>query len=77
MVWISSRKDKENLLTQILTKINIDQSERDLYIISLEILNEDEFNIFFEKIFTQVMQDWKINNEIEKKKLAPFSANIL
>ncbi len=77
MLWISSRKDKETFLITILEKLNIDKNERDLYILSLEILDENEFTLFFDKIIEQVTQDWLIDNEIERKKIAPFSTNIL
>jgi hypothetical protein len=77
MVWISSRKDKETFLITILEKLNIDENERDLYILSIEILDDNEFTIFFDRIVEQVTENWFVNNEIERKKIAPFSTNIL
>lgn len=77
MQLFSSRKEKETFLIQILWKLNIEQNEREIYIISLEILDDTELDIFFQKIYLQVMDNHEIKNEIEKKTIAPLSASII
>ncbi len=77
MLWIKTRKDKELFLIKIFSKLDIDQNEKEIYLLSIEILDDWDFNNFFDKIYKQVIQDWHVSHWIEDKKLAPFSANIL
>ena len=77
MQLLSTRKDKEQFLKEILARLNIDTYEKEIYILSLEILNDSELSTFFEKILSQIMEDGKMKDEIEKMTLAPLSANII
>ncbi len=70
----SSRKLKFFFLTEIIYKLNIHKEEKDLYIFCLEILEDKEFNIFFQKIYSQVWENWENFN---KKIINPFTAILL
>ena len=72
-----TRKQKHSLLLEILSQIQIDSSERELYILSLEILDDTSFEEFFIKIYSQVYDDGKLDSDLNKKTLAPLSSNIL
>ncbi len=72
-----SRKEKHKFLIDILSRIQIDENERELYILSLEILEENEFDTFYTKIYLQVTNNGKIHEEIEKRMIEPMSSNII
>ncbi len=77
MILPTSQKDKKNFLIELLHKLNIDKNERELYILSLDILSKDEFNVFFDNILTQLTVNGEIHAEIDKKTIAPLSASII
>ncbi len=77
MILPKTQKEKKEFLIQILWKLHIEQNEREIYILSLDILSDEEFNIFFEKILSQVFQNGEMYNDLERKKLEPLSANII
>lgn len=72
-----TRKQKYTFLSDILWKIQIDQNERDLYILALEILSDDEFEIFYNKIILQIENDDQFHTNIHRKTIAPLSSNII
>jgi hypothetical protein len=51
--FFTSRSEKETLLKEILKKLSISESERELYILSLEILDHEDFENFYKKITSQ------------------------
>lgn len=51
--FFSSRSDKEVILIEIIRKLSISESEKELYILSLEILDSKDFDIFYNKITSQ------------------------
>ena len=52
-----SRKEKEIFLKEIIQKLSITQPEKDIYFICIEILEEDAFENFFEKISNKIPED--------------------
>ena len=53
----TSREEKNILLIEIIKKLNISQEEKDIYILSLEILDDDDFSIFYENITKQIHEN--------------------
>lgn len=51
--FFSSRSDKEVTLIEIIRKLSISDSEKDLYILSLGILDDMDFDNFYQKITSQ------------------------
>lgn len=51
--FFSSRSDKEVILIEIIRKLSISESEKELYILSLGILDSNDFDIFYTKITSQ------------------------
>jgi hypothetical protein len=53
----TSRGEKNVLLIEIIKKLNISKEEKDIYILSLEILDEADFSVFYENIMTQIHEN--------------------
>lgn len=69
----SSRESKHTFLREVIEKLSIHTEEKELYFLSLEVLEEREFNNFFEQIYSQVTYDGEL---VEKKKIAPFTTTL-
>lgn len=63
--FFSSRSHKEALLKSIIKKLSISEWEKDLYILSLEVLDNTDFDIFYEKITVQFQTKTESNTSIE------------
>lgn len=53
-IELSSRAEKSETLKRIIESLQIWREEKDLYIISLDILNDTDFNVFFDTIVSQI-----------------------
>ena len=69
----SSRKDKEIFLREIIQKLTISASEKEIYSLCIEVLNDSWFENFFQKIYTQV-QSSKIP---EYTTIEPLTATLI
>lgn len=47
---VSSRSDKTYVLEEIINNLHIGKEEKELYLFSMEILDDDNFERFFRKI---------------------------
>lgn len=56
LFWIvlESRDEKTEVLKKVIGSLNIWPEEKDLYIISLDILTDSDFTLFFNRITSQV-----------------------
>lgn len=70
----SSRKDKAFYLKEVIQKLRIEKEEKELYILSLEVLEDKEFEIFFRKIVSQIGEK---NTSFHKKNIEPFTPQLL
>jgi hypothetical protein len=70
----STRESKFIFLKKIIQKLNIHKEEKELYILCLEVLEDKDFNIFFEKIFSQVSQNTTL---YDKKITQPLTVSLL
>jgi hypothetical protein len=53
--WLStSRQEKNLILSEIIKKLHISQEEKELYLLSIGILDDHEFQEFYTKIVNQV-----------------------
>lgn len=70
-----SRKDKELLLIWIIKNLKISDLEKEMYILSLEVLDNQSFKSFFYTITSQVSEEkfWK---QI-KQTIEPLSWNLI
>ena len=66
-----SRKDKEVLLIWIIKNLKISDLEKEMYILSLEVLDNEGFHSFFNTITSQLSEE-KSNQTIE-----PLSWNLI
>lgn len=53
----TSREEKSVILIEIIKKLNISREEKDLYILSIEILDEQDFSQFYENITKQIHEN--------------------
>jgi len=67
--FISSRKEKTILLENIINILSISNEEKELYKLSLMVLEDEDFNLFFKKIQENFSQ--------ESKSIEPFSTKII
>ncbi len=71
----SSRKDKEVFLMKIIKTLSISTSEKDIYILCIEVLDSSSFDDFFQKILLQM--EWTQLQEIEFTTIEPFTATLI
>lgn len=68
-----TRKEKELFLKEVLQKLSISHVEMEIYILSLEVLEEEDLDIFFQKITQQFHE---ISQE-NVSSIAPLTSNLL
>ena len=69
----SSRKEKEIFLREIIQKLTISESEKEIYNLCIEVLDESWFEWFFQKIYIQI-QTQKTQNY---STIEPFTATLI
>lgn len=67
---LHSRKEKEIFLKEIIKTLHVSETEKEIYTICLEILEEDAFQIFYIKILQQVTLDKNTEKNIQQE---PFN----
>lgn len=68
-----SRKEKETFLREIITKLSISETEKEIYKISIEILDDTDFLKFFERITSQIPTE----NNPRINTIAPLTSTLL
>ncbi len=53
-IVLETRVEKSETLKQVIRSLNIWPEEKDLYLLSLEILNDRDFNLFFNNLIKQI-----------------------
>ena len=71
--FFTSRSSKEALLKEIIQKISITDPEKDMYILSLEILEDDDF----EKFYTSITSQFNMINTSKYVTLEPLTATFI
>ncbi len=70
LFWIfTSREQKNIFLKEIINKLNISEEEKELYILALEILDDTDFTLFYEKIQSQIHENTST--------IVPFSSQLI
>ena len=74
--WITleTRGEKSETLKRVITSLNIWSEEKDLYILSLDILNDTDFSIFFERIMSQISIH---KNNTREYSIEPLTSQII
>ena len=67
--FFTSREDKKIILSEIIKKLAISEEEKELYILSIWILSENDFNMFYNRIVEQV--------EAKPSTIIPFSNQLI
>ncbi len=78
LFWIvlETRDEKAEILKKVINALNIWPEEKDLYLISLGILNDQDFTVFFNTIMSQISNS---NTEKSKKffRIEPLTSQII
>lgn len=53
---LHSRDEKSLFLTKVIEELEIKKEEKSLYLFSMEILDDSDFEVFFQKILSQIPQ---------------------
>ncbi len=53
-IQLDTRAEKSETLKQVIQSLHITQEEKDLYIISIDILDNNDFSVFFQSIMNQI-----------------------
>ncbi len=72
-IQVESRDEKSKILKRVIASLKIWPEEKDLYIISIDILNNKDFSIFFDKIMTQINN----TNNIREYSIEPLTSKII
>lgn len=67
--FFTSREDKKIILSEIIKKLSISEEEKELYILSIWILSENDFNVFYNRIVEQI--------EAKPSTIIPFSNQLI
>lgn len=67
--FISSREQKNITLSEIIKKLNISDEEKELYILSMSVLDDSDFERFYQKIVVQIEQ--------KPSSILPFSTQLI
>jgi hypothetical protein len=52
--FFTSRREKVILISEIIGKLNISEEEKELYKLSITVLEDNDFEIFYNKIKNQI-----------------------
>ncbi len=77
MFWLSffsSRLEKKKFLTEIIERLQIQQEEKDIYKLCLDVLDDAEFHVFYEKIYLQIERS---DEQETISSIEPFSSKLL
>ncbi len=74
--WITleTRGEKAETLKRVIKSLNIWSEEKDLYILSLDILNDTDFSIFFDRIMSQINNH---KNNTREYSIEPLTSQII
>lgn len=63
LFWVSftSREEQREVLIKLIESLSISKEEKDLYLFSMDILDDADFLAFFEKITQEVYNHSNIN----------------
>ena len=53
-ILLKTRNEKSQTLRKVIQSLNIWPEEKDLYLLSLDILNDRDFSIFFDNLMSQI-----------------------
>ncbi len=74
--WITleTRGEKSETLKRVIKALNIWSEEKDLYLLSLDILNDTDFSIFFDRIMSQISNH---KNNTREYSIEPLTSQII
>jgi hypothetical protein len=73
-ITLETRSEKTEILKKVITSLNIGIEEKDLYILSLDILNDNDFFMFFDRIMSQIPSH---KNSTREYSIEPLTSQII
>lgn len=74
--WIKleTRSEKAEILKRVIASLKVWPEEKDLYILSIDILNNTDFSIFFDRIMSQINNH---SNDTREYSIEPLTSQII
>ncbi len=72
-IILKTRNEKSETLKKVIESLNIWREEKDLYLLSLEVLNDHDFGVFFDNLMSQISKS-KNNKEYS---IEPLTSKII
>lgn len=73
-ITLETRGEKSETLKQVIDSLSIGPEEKDLYILSLDILNDHDFSLFFSAIMSQISTH---QNNTREYSIEPLTSQII
>ncbi len=73
-IILETRGEKSETLKKVIKSLSIWPEEKDLYLLSLDILSDRDFTIFFDTLMSQIHKSKKINKEYS---IEPLTSQII
>lgn len=73
-ITLETRGEKSETLKQVIDSLSIGPEEKDLYILSLDILSDHDFSLFFSAIMSQISTH---QNNTREYSIEPLTSQII
>lgn len=77
--WIvlKNRDEKSETLKKVIESLSIWPEEKDLYLLSLDILSDNDFSIFFDRLMSQITHHGNIQKSPKEYSIEPLTSKII
>ncbi len=77
--WIvlKNRGEKSLTLKKVIESLSIWPEEKDLYLLSLDILSDHDFSIFFDRLMSQIRHPIDIQKYNKEYSIEPLTSQII
>jgi hypothetical protein len=73
-ITLETREEKSETLKRVISSLSIWPEEKDLYLLSLDILSDHDFTHFFETIMSQITKWNQVQNN---RSIEPLTSRII
>lgn len=73
-ITLETRGEKSETLKQVIDSLSIGPEEKDMYILSLDILSDKDFAVFFDTIMSQITVH---KNNTREYSIEPLTSQII
>lgn len=72
-IVLKTRNEKSQTLRKVIQSLNIWPEEKDLYLLSLDILSDRDFGVFFDNLMSQVNK----SKNMKEYSIEPLTSKII